>query len=424
MSKSTRTRSAIARLLAASFAVAALIGTINLNFAASVPAYALDLPTWADVQAAKSNEAAAAAKVKQIEGLIAQLQQQVAATQAEAERTMGLYTQAEAEYMAADARFQGLTTEAAASAAEAEEASEQAAILAAQLYRAGGVDQSLELFLDDDASAADVLLSKLAMMSKATERNTTIFESAQTSANNATSLGQQAEVAKGEREQLKIAAEQAMEAAAAAAASAQATLAQQEQQQETLSAQLAALKDTTATTVAGYQERVAIEEAQRREAERRAAEERARQQAAWAAANPGAPVSSGGWVRPSGGWLSGTFGWCANAFCSGVSHTGIDLALGCGNPIYAASGGRVVFSGWAGMGGNMVYITHPDGTQTRYAHMSRIAAGYGQNVSTGTVIGYVGSTGASTGCHLHYETLQGGRFVDPRQFMAARGVYI
>jgi murein DD-endopeptidase MepM/ murein hydrolase activator NlpD len=76
------------------------------------------------------------------------------------------------------------------------------------------------------------------------------------------------------------------------------------------------------------------------------------------------------------------------------------------------------------MGGNMVYITHPDGTQTRYAHMSRIAAGYGQNVSTGTVIGYVGSTGASTGCHLHYETLQGGRFVDPRQFMAARGVYI
>lgn len=425
MSKSPSARRTVARLLGASFAVAALLGTINLNFAQTDPANALDLPTWADVQAAKSNEAAAAAKVRQIEGLIAQLQQQVAATQAEAERTMGIYTQAEADYMAADARFQGLTAEAEASAAQAEEASEQAAILAAQLYRAGGVDQSIELFLDDDAAAADVLLSKLAMMSKATERNTTIYQSAQTAANNATSLGQQAEVAKGEREQLKVAAEEAMAAAAAAAASAQATLAQQQEQQETLNAQLAALKDTTATTVAGYQERVRIEDERRREAERRAAEERARQQAAWAAANPGAgSVSSGGWVRPSGGWVSGTFGWCSNAFCSGNSHTGIDLALGCGNPVYAASGGTVIFSGWAGMGGNMIYINHPDGTQTRYAHMQALYVGFGQTVATGRVIGAVGTTGASTGCHLHYETLQGGRFVDPRPFMAARGVSI
>jgi len=421
--KTVRLRTRLARLGVAALTVALAISAINSSVGAGSAANALDLPTWADVQAAKSNEAAASAKVKQIEGLIAQLQQQVAATRAEAERTMAEYTKAEAEYMAADARFQGLTAEAEASAAEAEAASEQAAILAAQLYRAGGVDQSLELFLDDDASAADVLLSKLAMMSKATERNTTIYEAAQTASNNAASLGQQAEVAKTERESLKIAAEQAMEAAAAAAASAQATLAQQEEQQQTLNAQLAALKDTTAATVAGYQERVRIEEEQRREAERRAAEERARQQAAWAAANPGA-VAPGGWVRPSGGWLSGVFGWCSNAFCSGSSHTGIDLALGCGNPIYAASSGTVRFVGWAGMGGNMVYLNHPDGTQTRYAHMSGFAVGYNQVVNTGQVIGYVGSTGASTGCHLHYETLSGGRFVDPRSFMAARGVYI
>lgn len=411
------------RLLVVALTVALGVSAITSSLGFGSTAQALDLPTWADVQAAKSNEAAAAAKVRQIEGLIAQLQQEVAATRAEAERTMAEYTKAENEYLAADARFQGLTEAAATSAAEAEAASEQAAILAAQLYRAGGVDQSLELFLDDDASAADVLLSKLAMMSKATERNATIYETAQTASNNAASLGQQAEVAKTEREALKIAAEQAMEAAAAAAASAQATLAQQEEQQQTLNAQLAALKDTTAATVSGYQERVRIEEEQRREAERRAAEERARQQAAWAAANPGA-VAPGGWVRPSGGWISGRFGWCSNAFCSGNSHTGIDLALGCGNPIYAASSGTVRFVGWAGMGGNMVYLNHPDGTQTRYAHMSGFAVGYGQNVGTGQVIGYVGSTGASTGCHLHYETLQGGRFVDPISFMAARGVRI
>lgn len=416
------------RFAAITAVLAAVVGSAQLFGMGSPAASALDLPTWGDVQAAKANEAAAAAKVREIEGLLAQLAAEVAATQAEAERTMAEYTKAEAEFMAADARVQGLEAEAVKSAGEAEIAADQAAILAAQLYRAGGVDQSLELFLDDDAEAADVLLSKLAMMSKATERNNTLFETAQTAQNNAVSLGQQAEVAKAEREKLKVAAEQAMEAAAAAAAASQAKLAQQQEQQQVLNAQLAALKDTTAATVAGYQERVRIEEEQRREAERRAAEERARQQAAWAAANPGGGGGGGAWVRPVGGWISGNFGWCNNPYCGGYNHTGIDFAAGCGSPIYAASGGTVVFSGWAGSGGNMVYINHGDGSQTRYAHLSAIYVGRGANVGTGQVIGAVGTTGSSTGCHLHFETRNYRDtgwygFVDPRPFMAARGVY-
>lgn len=430
MTKPTSARTKWTRILAAAFAVVVTAGTINANILSAQPAHALDLPTWADVQAAKSNEAAAAAKVKQIEGLISQLAGEVAATKAEAERTMGIYTQAEADFMAAESRYQGLTTEAESSAAEAKVASDQAAILAAQMYRAGGVDQSLELFLDDDASAADVLLSKLAMMSKATERNTNLYEAAQTAENNATSLGAQAEVAKGEREQLKIAAEQAMEAAAVAAQAATDKLAEQEKQQTTLNAQLAALKDTTATTVAGYQERVAIEAEQRRQAEAAAAAARAAQQAAWAAAGGGGGGGGGGgsWVRPSGGWVSGEFGYCSNAYCGGYGHTGMDFAAGCGSGLYAASSGTVVFAGWAGAGGNMVYINHPDGSQTRYAHMTSIYVGRGAGVGTGQVIGTVGSTGNSTGCHLHYETRNNGDtgwygFVNPRSFMAARGVY-
>lgn len=431
MTNTLSVRSKWMRILAGAFTVAALAGTLSANILTAQPAHALDLPTWADVQSAKANEASAAAKVKQIEGLIAQLQGEVAATKAEAERTMGIYTQAEAEFMAAESRYQGLTAEAETSAAEAEVASDQAAILAAQMYRAGGVDQSLELFLDDDASAADVLLSKLAMMSKATERNTNLYEAAQTAQNNATSLGAQAEVAKGEREKLKVAAEQAMEAAAIAAQAATDKLAEQEKQQTTLNAQLAALKDTTATTVAGYQERVAIEAEQRRQAEAAAAAERARQQAAWAAANPsagGGGGGGGGWVRPVGGWVSGEFGYCSNAYCGGYGHTGMDFAAGCGSGLYAASSGTVVFAGWAGAGGNMVYINHPDGSQTRYAHMSSIYVGRGAGVGTGQMIGTVGSTGNSTGCHLHYETRNNGDtgwygFVNPRSFMAARGVY-
>lgn len=411
MLKKRSARTIWSRSLAGAFVLAALLATVNLNLANARPAYALDLPTWGDVQAAKANEAAAAKKVKEIEGLIAQVSQEVAATQAEVERTMAIFTQAEADFMAADARVQGLEAEAASSAAEAEAASDQAAILAAQLYRAGGVDQSLELLLDDDAKAADVLLSKLAMMSKATERNTNIYQAAQTAQNNAKSLSKQAEVARGEREKLKIAAEQALEAAAQASAAAQEKLTAQQAQQETLNAQLAALKDTTANTVSGYQQRLAAEEEQRRQA------------AAAAQGGGGGSTSSSGWVRPSGGWLSGTFGYCSNAYCSGTNHTGIDLALGCGNPIYAASGGTVIFAGWAGMGGNMVYINHGNGQQTRYAHMSAIYAGYGASVGTGQVIGLVGTTGASTGCHLHFETLQNGGFQNPISFMAARGVY-
>ena len=95
----------------------------------------------------------------------------------------------------------------------------------------------------------------------------------------------------------------------------------------------------------------------------------------------------------------------------------------------AASSGTVVFAGWAGSGGNMVYINHPDGSQTRYAHMSSIWVGRGANVGTGQGIGTVGSTGNSTGCHLHFETrnkqdLLYYGFVNPQSFMAARGAYL
>lgn len=416
------------RVFTATFAVTAVFSMMQIGVLKAQPARALDLPTWADVQAAKANEASAAAKVKQIQGLISQLQAEVAATQAEAERTMGIYSQAEADFAAADAKYQGLTAEAASSAEQAESASNQAAILAAQMYRAGGVDQSLGLLLDDDATAADTLLSKLAMMSKATERNTNLYEAAQTANNTATSLGAQAEVAKAEREKLKVAAQTAMEAAAVAAEASQTKLAQQQEQQKTLDAQLAALKDTTATTVAGYQQRVAIEEEQRRQAEAAAAAERARQAAAWAAQNGGAAgAPSGPWTRPSGGYVSGEFGFCSNAYCGGYSHTGMDFAAGCGTPIYAASAGTVVFSGWAGSGGNMVYINHGDGSQTRYAHLNSIYVGRNSGVGTGQVIGAMGSTGNSTGCHLHFETrnkqdLLYYGFVNPRSFMGARGV--
>lgn len=94
-------------------------------------------------------------------------------------------------------------------------------------------------------------------------------------------------------------------------------------------------------------------------------------------------------------------------------HSGLDFRASHGTPIYAATDGRVDFSGRNGSYGNFVRLNHAGNLSTGYAHMSRIAVNRGQSVRRGQVIGYVGSTGLSTGPHLHYEMYRGGQKVDP-----------
>lgn len=94
-------------------------------------------------------------------------------------------------------------------------------------------------------------------------------------------------------------------------------------------------------------------------------------------------------------------------------HSGVDYAARSGTPIYAVSDGVVSYSGRNGGYGKFVRINHPGGLGTGYAHMSRIAVSNGTAVRAGQVIGYVGSTGLSTGAHLHFEVYRGGRKVDP-----------
>lgn len=94
-------------------------------------------------------------------------------------------------------------------------------------------------------------------------------------------------------------------------------------------------------------------------------------------------------------------------------HAGIDFAAGWGAPIYAATDGRVSIAGWHGGHGNYVRLDHGGGIGTGYGHMSRIAVSAGMTVRRGQVIGYVGSTGLSTGPHLHYEMYRGGQTVNP-----------
>jgi murein DD-endopeptidase MepM/ murein hydrolase activator NlpD len=100
-------------------------------------------------------------------------------------------------------------------------------------------------------------------------------------------------------------------------------------------------------------------------------------------------------------------------------HTGLDFRAATGDPVRATANGKVVSSGWSGGYGRMVEVDHGNGLSTRYGHLSEINVRVGDQVRIGQVIGAVGSTGRSTGPHLHYETRVDGEAVDPQKFLRA-----
>ena len=100
-------------------------------------------------------------------------------------------------------------------------------------------------------------------------------------------------------------------------------------------------------------------------------------------------------------------------------HSGIDLRGEIGEPVHATADGRVTRAGRDGGYGNMIEINHGHGLSTRYGHLSKIEVKVGQRVTIGQVIGLIGSTGRSTGPHLHYETRINGEPVNPQKFLRA-----
>ncbi|MBV1780429.1 peptidoglycan DD-metalloendopeptidase family protein [Paeniglutamicibacter sp. ABSL32-1] len=137
--------------------------------------------------------------------------------------------------------------------------------------------------------------------------------------------------------------------------------------------------------------------------------------------------SSWGLVKPvSGGRQTSGFGWRPTPAGTidyggrgGYVHAGVDWGFGgqCGSPVFAAADGEVWMAGWGGSSGNKVTISHGvvkgRALATNYHHMQRVVVGVGQNVNQGQLIGYVGTTGNSTGCHMHFETIVNGAAVNP-----------
>lgn len=209
-------------------------------------------------------------------------------------------------------------------------------------------------------------------------------------------------------EDLVLAEQEAKRAAQAAA--------QRRQAAEARLAELSKARNDQARVRAGLQHRIAAYQAEadslaREDAQLTAIINREAARRAPTIVGDG-PASAAGLIWPVQGRTTSEYGqrW-------GRMHYGLDIAAPTGTRIVAAKAGVVTFVGQQGGYGNIVVVDHGGGFSTVYPHQSRLAASDGQRVSQGEVIGYVGSTGNSTGPHLHFETRVNGRPQNPRQYL-------
>ena len=151
----------------------------------------------------------------------------------------------------------------------------------------------------------------------------------------------------------------------------------------------------------------------------------ARAAAAAAAQSSGGQGASDNWVQGTGqlGWpvsgeITSPYGYRVHPiYGTTIYHSGIDIGVDEGTPVHAADGGVVVWSGWMGGYGYAVVIDHGNGLSTLYGHNSELAVDEGQSVAKGQVISYAGSTGNSTGPHVHFEVRANGDPVDPMGYL-------
>ncbi|NHA69220.1 M23 family metallopeptidase [Phycicoccus flavus] len=385
-----------------------------------------------------------------------------AAQQAEAEATQELEVARANESKAAN--------DLRSATQEVDDGRERIAQFAAQIYQEQGFGQ-LDVALSstepqdfaDRLALVDTVLDVQAgtMQRLATEQaNLTALE------DHLSALRADSAAKKKEAEAALARATAAREAADQAKVELESLAATQERQAAAYEDQLAADKKQLAS-MEREQERLRrilvkrAEEARRKaaaEAARRAAAEAARQRAAEAAARkraeqqrknsgggggggssqapapapapapppPPAPSSSGFLSRPvRTGWVSSEFGMRFHpVFHYWKLHSGRDYAVACGTPVYAAAPGTVISAGWGGGYGNRVVIDHGlvsgAGLASTYNHLTSISV-WGGQVGRGQLIGYSGTTGTSTGCHLHFETLKNGGFDDPRHWLNTLG---
>ena len=191
---------------------------------------------------------------------------------------------------------------------------------------------------------------------------------------------------------------------------------------------MAKAQNDKATAEAAYRELEASSQAIGEMLRQRAAERAAAAAAAAAAAQPAdsggsapsyqATSGSGTFIWPVNGVITSPFGYRTHPiFGTSIFHSGIDIGVDYGTPVHAADSGVVVDAGWISGYGYAVIIDHGNGLSTLYGHNESLAVSAGQSVSQGQVIAYAGSTGNSTGPHVHFEVRVNGDPVDPMSYL-------
>jgi murein DD-endopeptidase MepM/ murein hydrolase activator NlpD len=416
--------------------------TATLFGSGTQAAFASQYPSWADVQAARNSVNAKQAQIGELDRLLSGLQTTLAQTQSLAERKGAEFQAAQQKYDEATFQASELQKLVDAAQTKAAKSRQQAGQQAARLARAGGSNLSARLFFGGDAS--DGLLSQLGLASVVKDQSVGLYQKAAQDQNSAQSLTDQAKRAQTALKGLSDAAKTALEEASAATDAAAVALSDQQANKGRLEAQRAVLVENSNMTEADYNTGVKVAAAAAAAAAQIEKDKQAAAAAAWAVAHPpstgggvvtapgggssaggGSTASPSGWVRPSAGHVSSPYGWRINPVTNEAAlHAGTDLAPGCNAPIFAAHSGTITFAGPNGGYGNFILMNNGDGISTGYGHIvsGGILVHTGQSVVAGQQIARVGSTGQSTGCHLHFEVRPHGVAVDAGPFLAARGV--
>jgi len=400
---------------------------------------------------------------------VADLEEQLSETSAELAQAYTALTQTQAQLPAARARLASAQSAARAAAKHNEEVAAALAVAQANAARAeeavarntatrDQTQRTLDAFAADlfqggsvgqlsvalGATSADDFATRLVLADTVTAMtnqalNDLAAAKADGDANGAYLAAVQVEVTdlKRQAENALAAAEASRNEAQAASSALDALVAQQSGYAASVEAQRANEASQLAEAQAEQQrlQALLIEQARiarEREAARKAAEAAAQKAAEEAARKNGTAVppppvaqpdqASGFLSRPiTGGRTSSEFGMRFHPiFQVWRLHTGLDFANGCSSPVYAAAPGTIIRAGWAGGRGNQIVIDHGIrrgvDLATTYNHLTSFVQRSG-TVSRGQLIGYTGTTGNSTGCHLHFETLEDGQFVNPRSWL-------
>lgn len=409
------------RRLAIRLATAAVLAAVTVSLLAVMPVHAQD-DLEENLATVNAQLDQVASSIEAAEGERSDLATSVVATRDRVDLLLGSVAQVTAELgtarqavreqagriAAVTETLERFRQDLAITRAELKDAEADAEAWALQLYMTGGSDQALVVLATNDLNELGISMAYLSVVSRETDRTLLDFE--------ALRRLEQRQISSAANQQQILEQEQALLVEEEARVSD--LLAEQVANQRAAEIELAnehSLLATVEDEIAHFEGELAaleVEQDRIRDAIRTEAAKAA------AAGTEQPEVSSSGWVRPVPGAVTSGFGPRLHPILGYYRmHTGWDMSAGTGTPIASATAGTVILAGWFGGYGNTVVVDHGGGLTTLYAHQSSLAVSYGSSVGAGDVVGYVGSTGLSTGPHLHFEVRVDGNPVDPAGYL-------